>query len=233
MNHQGDITKAVEYIEKSLTKRITIEDIASHIFITPFRLHRIFLAHTGRSIAYYIKKRRLTEAAKTLINSDKSILDIAMEYCYNSQEAFTRAFRNLFEVTPARYRIGKKHKVYCYQYPLSEKNIFYHAQGGISHTPQIILQDEIKLVGITMASSFLENRTIDAWKAFYEICNKLALPIVKGIYSIFIYDSNIKIKEISMQLEFSLIIGIDEKNAQTTPEWFDTYTLPAGKYAVF
>lgn len=52
----------------------------------------------------YVTKRRMTEAAKALINSEETVTDIAMRYSYQSPEAFNRAFKRIWNMNPSEYR---------------------------------------------------------------------------------------------------------------------------------
>lgn len=56
------------------------------------------------TISEYIRKRRLAIAAMYLLYSDESILQIALELQYQSQEAFTRSFKELYKMPPGKYR---------------------------------------------------------------------------------------------------------------------------------
>jgi len=59
---------------------------------------------TGLNIGQYVRERRLSEAAKDLLNSQNTILTIALKYGVESQPTFTRAFRNKFGQAPGRFR---------------------------------------------------------------------------------------------------------------------------------
>lgn len=69
-----------------------------------FWFHRIFSAMTGDTLKEYIRKRRMTRAARALAETDRRVIEIALDAGFGSQEAFTRAFKEHFLVTPARFR---------------------------------------------------------------------------------------------------------------------------------
>ena len=52
----------------------------------------------------YIKSRRMAKAARLLMSTDMSIMEIAMICRFNSQEAFTRAFKKIYTLPPGKYR---------------------------------------------------------------------------------------------------------------------------------
>jgi len=98
------IERALWFIESHFAGEITLDDIAKAGGVTRFHLTRAFDAATGRSIMRYVRGRRLTEAAKALSDGAPDILSVALDAGYGSHEAFTRAFRDQFGVTPEAIR---------------------------------------------------------------------------------------------------------------------------------
>ena len=98
------LTEALEYIENNLCDEISQEDIASACYCSLSSLQKLFRYVFRVSIKEYISKRRLTHAAEELINTDNSIIDIALKYQYNSHEVFTRAFTKVWGKPPQAFR---------------------------------------------------------------------------------------------------------------------------------
>lgn|SRR6266481_1363674 len=98
------IEKALWFIESHFASEITLEDLAKSGGVSRFYITRAFGAATGRSIMRYVRGRRLTEAAKALSGGAPDILSVALDAGYGSHEAFTRAFRDEFGVTPETIR---------------------------------------------------------------------------------------------------------------------------------
>lgn len=98
------IKEAIEFIEENLAKPIKINDLLKKVSYSQAQFYIIFQIYTGMSVKQYIKKRRLTEVAKELKNTNKNIIDIAFKYQYNSHESLTRAFKKEFGITPNQYR---------------------------------------------------------------------------------------------------------------------------------
>ena len=107
MNDYERIQNAVQFIEEHLQNDLNITDIAAKSCFSPFHFQRLFQAISGFSVYQYIRNRRLSEAALLLEKTDRSILDIAINFGYGSQEAFSRAFSQYFGITPAKYRKAK------------------------------------------------------------------------------------------------------------------------------
>src|SRR5688572_8768492 len=98
------INRAINCIENNLTEAISLEEISAVAGYSLFHFSRLFLDLVGETPGEYIRKRRLSEAARELVNSRKSILDIALDYQFQSQEAFSRSFKRLFRASPGTYR---------------------------------------------------------------------------------------------------------------------------------
>jgi AraC family transcriptional regulator len=98
------VEKALWFIEARYGEPIALDDVAEHIGVSRFHLSRAFPMAVGLSISAYLRGRRLTEAAKTLAAGAPDILAVAVDACYGSHEAFTRAFREQFGATPEQVR---------------------------------------------------------------------------------------------------------------------------------
>src|ERR1700730_7787119 len=98
------IEKALWFIESHFAGEITLEDLAKAGGVSRFHMTRAFGAATGLSIIRYVRGRRLTEAAKALSGGAPDILSVALDARYGSHEAFTRAFRDEFGLTPETIR---------------------------------------------------------------------------------------------------------------------------------
>ncbi len=94
------IAKTIWLIESRFRDSISLEEMATHAGVSRSHLSRIFPIATGISISAYMRGRRLTEAAKALANGAPDILAVALDAGYGSHEAFTRAFREQFALTP-------------------------------------------------------------------------------------------------------------------------------------
>ena len=99
------ITKALAYIEDNLTNDIKTTDMVKELYCSKSLVEKLFRYATNMSIRDYIIRRRMSKAAKDIMAlEDVSLLDIAFKYGYGSNEAFTRAFKNVWHVSPSEYR---------------------------------------------------------------------------------------------------------------------------------
>ena len=105
MDQQKEIVKKVlSYIEDHIEKEINVDKIAKNVGYSRFYLNRIFSECTGITIYKYLQSRRLTIAAEKLVKTEEPIMKIAYEAGYESQQAFTLAFKQLYVYPPKIYR---------------------------------------------------------------------------------------------------------------------------------
>lgn len=104
MNQINIISDLVTWIEKNLEQPLSIDHVAQKSGYSKWHLQRMFKKVTGQELGTYIRHRRLTHAALALKITSKPILEIAVQYRFDSQQTFTRSFKNQFAVTPASYR---------------------------------------------------------------------------------------------------------------------------------
>jgi AraC family transcriptional regulator len=98
------VQKAIWFVEGHLGEEITLDDVADVAGLSRHHMVRAFGQVTGRSVMRYVRARRLSEAARGLAAGAPDILSVALDAGYGSHEAFTRAFRDQFGVTPERVR---------------------------------------------------------------------------------------------------------------------------------
>ena len=98
------INSALWYIESHLTTELSLESLAAQVNVSPYYLTRAFNHLSGLSIMRYVRGRRLSVAARALADGAPDVLSVALEAGYGSHEAFTRAFRDQFGMTPEAVR---------------------------------------------------------------------------------------------------------------------------------
>lgn len=101
------VEKAIWFIEGHFAQPLDLDEIARSGGLSRFHMSRAFVVATGRPVIGYLRARRLTEAARTLAGGAPDILSVALEAGYGSHEAFTRAFRDQFGITPEQVRAAR------------------------------------------------------------------------------------------------------------------------------
>lgn len=104
MEYNKTIQQSIDYIENNLKEKISLEDLAKITYLSKYHYHRVFHGLVGETVMEYVRKRRLTEAAKELTETNVKIVDVALKYQFSSQEAFSRAFKKMFKVSPGEFR---------------------------------------------------------------------------------------------------------------------------------
>jgi AraC family transcriptional regulator len=99
------IARVQEYLADNLDKDLDFHRLAEEAFMSPFHFHRVYVAMMGETLADTIRRRRLQQAAMKLLASSSAITKLANDSGYTSVQAFNRAFRDAYGVTPKQYRI--------------------------------------------------------------------------------------------------------------------------------
>lgn len=100
------IQTVLEWIESHLEQPLDVEIIAEHSGYSKRAFHDIFKSITGHNVATYVRNRRLSKSATMLLLTNKSIVDIAHKYQFETQAYYTRAFKKYFNQTPGEFRKG-------------------------------------------------------------------------------------------------------------------------------
>ena len=118
----------------------------------------------GYGVGEYIKNRKLTMAGKEVLNTDKKIIDIALEYGYDSQDSFTKAFKRFHGVTPTEVRNnGATIKDFA---PLK---VNLTLKGGYTMEYKIEEKEAFKVVGLKDSFKYesAEQDVPRLWKKFF------------------------------------------------------------------
>ncbi len=102
------VQRMQDYIKSHLTQAITLKQLSRQAGYSPFHSARMFKELTGRSPFEYMRLLRLTQAALMLRDERTRVLDVALDFVFDSHEGFTRAFSKEFGITPRRYQQSPK-----------------------------------------------------------------------------------------------------------------------------
>lgn len=140
------IETVIDFIENHLDGKLELDTVAASVHYSKYHLHRMFTETVGMTIHDYVSRRQLTEAAKLLVFSKKSIIDIALICGYESQQAFTSAFKAMYKMPPAEYRdLGQF-------YPL-QLRFYLHKE---AHSNMKFTSDDIKFATISDIPAWME-----------------------------------------------------------------------------
>lgn len=214
--------KALWVIERNLDQDLTLGEIAQACDVSRYHLAHAFGAATGRSVMDYARGRRLTEAARALADGAPDILAVALDAGYGSHEAFSRAFRAQFGVTPeALRRVASLDGI-----AMVEAMHLPTPGWGALEPPEIITAGPSLFVGLSQRVTFGAPQTIAAhWQRFmanYDAIPDKAQPIPVGIATDVDDDGN-----------FDYVCAAEVTRFSDVPRQFVKFTIPRQEFAVF
>src|SRR5882724_413221 len=214
--------RALWTIDRNLTDELSLGSVAENCGVSRYHLAHAFGESTGMSVMEYVRERRLSEAAVNLAKGKSNILDLAMEYGYASHEAFSRAFRAQFAMTPEEVRKNASTDGLPVRKPATADD---SAKPSISAS-RIVSLGELKFVGLCEHVPFAQLQNIASqWQRFMphygEIADK-ALPIPAGVSTNLDDDGN-----------FDYYCAVEVKRFGALPKGLAQLTVAPRTYAVF
>ena len=218
---------AIRHIEDNLHEKLSTQEISKKAFSSLSHFHRIFSFMTGMNLKEYIRARRLSVAAKQILESKGSILEIALEAGFESHESFTRAFKKFFGKNPSEFR--KNHDSHKVQSRID----VYRDYATCPEIPKFLSVQDIQRKELTVWGAYTETtlqneqQTIDIPKFIGEQMKRScfqeqAYGDLFGVYT------NMTHKE-----EFTYFMGKAFNEKLAKQESLQSALLPAGLYACF
>jgi len=96
----------IDWIEENLKNEFSLDELANHMGYSPYYCSFKFHQVTGISIRRYVLLRRLYLSTEDL-KSNRKVIDIAIDYGYSSQEAYSRAFKLVFGISPREFQVNR------------------------------------------------------------------------------------------------------------------------------
>lgn len=98
------VQKALNYIERNLNKRVTLEDAADYADISSCYLSRMFRKTLDVNFVTYVTARRMELAKEMLADTERTITDVAREFSFNDLNYFCKSFKKEVGMSPSEYR---------------------------------------------------------------------------------------------------------------------------------
>ncbi len=106
MKYAESLERVLEYIEDNLYEDIDLDHLASAAGYSKYHFLRLFKESLDMTPLEYVRRRRITESARDLADSDEFISQIGFKHGFNSKENFTRAFQSEHHIRPSDYRMA-------------------------------------------------------------------------------------------------------------------------------
>ncbi|MEK6626643.1 MAG: AraC family transcriptional regulator [Bdellovibrionota bacterium] len=148
MDHLSRIQRAIDYIENHLKDDLTTEAIAKEAYFSMWHFQKVFSSMVGDTLKEYVRKRRLTSALIELGSTNRRIIEIAVDYQFDSQESFTRAFKAVFGLPPGECRRQGIKSVHTLNKARITMEYLDHLYGGMTMQPKFMTTQEKKVVGL-------------------------------------------------------------------------------------
>ena len=213
------LSSVVAWIEQQLDQSLTLESVAAQVGLSPYHFSRLFTARMGRSVMAYVRGRRLVRGARRLCDEpDLKLVDLAFDCGFESQEAFTRAFKRLFGVSPGRFRSGFAVEPIEGQYPMNlppAQNTF------VSRLPELVTMPAFRVAGPSRRFDEATKSEIpQLWSALIG-----ALPFAGQVQSWATYGV-VSIVD-KAEGSFQYMAGVGVESTCVPPSNFSTMEIPA------
>lgn len=141
------MAQAIEFVEHHLKDQITVSDMAEAVSYSLYHFCRVFNRVVHHTPYDYLIRRRLSESARALVETEKRVIDIALDYGFNSPETFSRAFKRLFGLPPLQWRnrATLDRRVLM---PRLTRRYLQHVNKGAGLRPVLEEREALELVGL-------------------------------------------------------------------------------------
>ena len=214
-------SNAIWYIESHLSGELSLESIAEVVGVSRFHLSRAFGVTAGCALAGYVRARRLSEAAQTLVRGAPDIMQIALDSGYGSHEAFTRAFRQHFGLTPDEVRTQAHLGGLDLQEPIRMND---HATATIA-PPRIARADALLIFGLGQRYHRTNAGIPSQWDRFAPYLGHIPGQVNGVSYGVICNTDDAG--------SIDYICGVQVREFPSEPTEFTRLRIPPQTYAVF
>jgi AraC family transcriptional regulator len=221
----------LQYIDAHIKERMNVENLAERAGFSPYYFCRMFQYGVGSSIMEYVRNRRLTYAACEL-GSGRRIVDIAVDYGFETHSGFSKAFRRYFGCPPEIYRAVASFNIP--KLPVL-KEIDQFTPGCMIEPKIIARRAAFKLAGYSFKTNPTDWKNAKPIPKFWKECRtdgrleKLhSEPFVK-----YHAELGVCFPEYCKDGDFLYVIGVEVKERHNIPADYDVYTIPEAVFAVF
>jgi len=232
MDYIVGIQRGIDYIEAHLNQNVDIASVAEAANMSRWHFQRIFKAITGDTVKAYIRTRRFSEALENLLATDRAIIDIAIDTGFESQESFTRAFKQYFSLTPGQFRALGESRKFMRRVRIDDQYL-RHINASISRDPDIQHRDACVFVGLQTSfygadseKNNFADKLVELWDAFLPRMDEIPNAIPNIGFGL--------IEQTAKHAELlNYCSAMQVTSSAELPSDMVSLTVPAGRYALF
>ena len=234
MTHADAVTRMQEYIDTHLNEEVTLHMLAGQAGYSPWHSAKIFKDYTGFSPFEYIRKLRLSKAALILRDDKRKVVDVALDFVFDSHEGFTRAFRKQFGLCPKTYQKETPPIKLFHPYPVRS---YYLMGNDNSDLPPLSLRFYTRILNFPArkmillrgktASNYIEYARevgCDAWGLLVSVKEALYEPVGMWLPDRYRTEGTSK---------YAQGVEVPDNYAGIVPEGCDIFDLPACTMVMF
>ncbi|MFH9292829.1 GyrI-like domain-containing protein [Streptomyces sp. NPDC017520] len=225
------LNDAMEHIEAHLGERIDVAELARIAMTSEYHFRRMFSALAGLPLSEYLRRRRMTVAgAEVLGDPDRTLLDVAVRYGYDTGEGFARAFRAVHGIGPGEAR--RSGAVLRSQQRLTFRLV---VEGSTAMQYKLVEKDAFRVVGRKARVPLIHEGPNPAIAEFIRGIGREELDRIAALSD----QEPAGIVGVSDQLDPSRAEGTELDYyhgvvaSAEAPEDLDALDVPAGTWAVF
>ncbi len=226
MEHQRLVQQVLDYIDLHIREELGADSLASLAGFSPAHFSRLFSSHMGLPVGDYIRRRRLLFALHSL-QQGRRVIDVAMEYGFDTHAGFTKAVRRAFGCPPSVLRL---------HFPSGPPDppsppVPGAGDGWTAASPLLRRRESMKLAGYDMRSVLGEAATVEDtgrfWKRLRE--NGLGRRLLelegRGMYGVSVGEWPGD--------DYTFLIGVQVNDFTSVPGDMRCYVVPGCECAVF
>ncbi|MGC5529088.1 AraC family transcriptional regulator [Streptomyces sp. SR-10] len=225
------LNDAMGYVEAHLGERIEVAELARIAMTSEYHFRRMFSALAGLPLSEYIRRRRMTVAGAEVLGApDRTLLDVAVRYGYDTGEGFARAFRAVHGIGPGEARRGGA--VLRSQQRLTFRLV---VEGSTAMQYKLVEKDAFRVVGRKARVPLIHEGPNPAIAEFIRGIGREELDRIAALSD----QEPAGIVGVSDQLDPSRAEGTELDyyhgvvSGAEPPEGLDSLSVPAGTWAVF
>jgi AraC family transcriptional regulator len=217
--------------DKASGEKLNVEKLAARAGFSPYHFCRVFQWEVGYSLMEYVRNRRLFYAASELATGRK-IVDISVDYGFETHSGFTKAFSRYFGCSPEKYCEHASFDVP--KLPILKKTKQY-VNGGIVMEPKMVKKPAIKIAGFAIKTKSKDGENMKAIPEFWQdyCTNGRQKKIHQESFLKSHEEYGACFPENPENGEFEYVIGVEVKDGHEIPQDYHVCTIPEALYAVF